>query len=196
MKMLILVLSIMSYTKHTNTIGDIQAENIKGNNEKELNRLYVENYQRVENFILTNSGNAEQAKDIYQEAFIAMWRNIQLGKFQPQGDNALNNYLYTIAKNKWLDHLRSSKVKKTISLDSFTENVMTIETSDDSIIERLELIREKFGNLGDNCRELLKRFYYAKESLKAIAITFNWTEETAKNNKYRCMEKLRSLVKK
>jgi DNA-directed RNA polymerase specialized sigma24 family protein len=32
--------------------------------------------------------------------------------------------------------------------------------------------------------------------LKEIAKDMGWTEATAKNNKYRCMEKLRSMINK
>lgn len=169
---------------------------IKTNDENALSNLYTANYKKVEHFILKNNGNTDQAKDIYQEAFIAMWQNIQMDKFQPQNDTSLHNYLFTIAKNKWLDHLRSSNVKKTVSIDFLGENLMTIDELDDNTIELLESIKEKFRHLGDNCKELLKRFYYAKEPLKTIATAFNWTEETAKNNKYRCMEKLRQLINK
>ncbi|MEI9913190.1 MAG: sigma factor [Bacteroidota bacterium] len=51
---------------------------LKANDEQALKALYAANYSKVENYVLDNSGSAEDAKDIYQEAFIAVWRNIQL----------------------------------------------------------------------------------------------------------------------
>ncbi len=61
-----------------------QLMRIKANDEKVLGELYRHNYRKVENYILKNSGTAEHAKDIFQEAFLALWPNVQLNKFQPE----------------------------------------------------------------------------------------------------------------
>lgn len=185
----------MSKPDFTENPDSIYIQALRSNDEKALKELYVANYHRVENYIIKNSGSIEHAKDIYQEAFIAMWRNVQLDQFMPANAGSLNNYLFTIAKNKWLDYLRTQKIKKNVKLDDGYEELMTIEETDDITIKRLARVKEKFKALGDNCRNLLKRFYYGRESLKSIAAVFNWTEATAKNNKYRCIEKLRSLLK-
>ncbi|HMR82350.1 MAG TPA: sigma-70 family RNA polymerase sigma factor [Niabella sp.] len=185
----------MSKLNFTETPDSIYIEALRTNDEKVLKELYVANYHRVEDYVIKNSGSTEHAKDIYQEAFTALWRNVQLDKFMPANAGSLNNYLFTIAKNKWLDYLRTVKVKKNIKLDDEYAELMSIEETDDITIKRLTLVKEKFKALGDNCRNLLKRFYYGRESLKSIAAVFNWTEATAKNNKYRCIEKLRSLLK-
>lgn len=60
-----------------------------------------------------------QAKDIYQEAFLAVWQNIKKGAFQPRNESALQGYLFQIAKNKWTDELRSARYKKTQRQESF-----------------------------------------------------------------------------
>ena len=169
---------------------------LKSNNERALKDLYVANYKKVERFVKDNSGSEEDARDIYQEAFIAMWRNIQLNKFNPVTENSIEAYLFQIAKYKWLDHLRSSAVKKTTTLSDHYENMMTFEELNDNDVQLLTVIKEKFKQLGSSCRDLLTRFYYRKQSLKKIAAALDWTEATAKNNKYRCMERLRALIKK
>ena len=168
---------------------------IKANNESALKSLYAGNYFKVEKYVLNNNGTIEDAKDIYQEAFIATWRNIQLDKFYPENENALEGYLFRIAKNKWLDHLRSGHYKKVTrindSADIFPEDLLPEED-----IEYIAEVKNKFKNLGENCREVLTRFYYKKESMRTIAENFDWTEATAKNNKYRCLQRLRALLKK
>ena len=50
---------------------------IKNNDRDTLEKIYQENFHKVLSYILKNSGTPQQAKDIYQEAFIAMWRNIK-----------------------------------------------------------------------------------------------------------------------
>jgi len=170
-----------------------QLEAIKANDELALKEFYDANFYKVESFILDNSGSRQQAKDIFQEAFIATWRNVQLGKFIPQSATSLNGYLYQIARNKWLTHLSSSHVTRVVPL----KESMEFE-EDESFVEKdkyIEEVKKHFKHLGANCKDLLSRFYYLNESLREIANAFGWTEATARNNKYRCIQKLKSLLK-
>lgn len=167
---------------------------LKANDEKALKTLYNDNYHKVYTYVLQNNGTGEQAKDIYQDAFIITWRNIQLGKFKPQEYKAVGAYIFQVARFKWLDHLRLSSVKKTVSLSFEYEDMMTFDNFNDIDTERIALIKQNFKKLGDNCKDLLTRFYYRKQALKEIADALDITEATAKNNKYRCMERLRSML--
>lgn len=166
---------------------------LKVNDEVALTQLYSGNYAKIEKYVLQNNGTIDDAKDIFQEAFIAVWRNIQLDKFYPESERALEGYLYRIAKNKWLDHLRSGRYKRTTTM---TEKGISHEEDPtvDYAEEYIEHVKSEFKNLGDNCREVLTRFFYLKESMRVIAQKFDWTEATAKNNKYRCLQRLRELI--
>ncbi len=167
---------------------------IKANDEATLKSLYENNYHTVEKYVLNNNGSVEQAKDIYQEAFIAVWRNIQLDKFNHENESALIGYLFQIARNKWMDYLRSNHFKKNIKLSDI-EYRLPEEVADEEDNSFIANVKKQFEELGGNCRELLTRFYYKKESMKIIAKQFAWTEATARNNKYRCLQQLRELIK-
>lgn len=191
---------IVAFMQKNESVADVPAfalvPAIRLNDDAALKTLYTENYPKVEIFVLKNNGTADEAKDVYQEAFIAVWRNLQLERFSGN-DSALAGYLYRIAKNKWLDHLRSGQYKHKLPLTPQIENGMEADdglTGDEQ--QYLQAVRENFGKLGEACRELLRRFYYGREPLKVIATGFGWTEATAKNNKYRCLQRLRDLIKK
>lgn len=183
-----------SVAPHTTT--EAQLKSLQESDDATLQHLYSSNYYKVENYVLNNNGTAEQAKDIFQEAFIAVWRNIQLGKFQVQQNASIEAYLFQVAKNKWLDYLRSGHFTKVISLDksNVSEPVTASVNSEEN--EYLVAIRRHFKNLGDSCKKILTLFYYEDESMKEIAEKMGWTEATAKNNKYRCIQKLKELVNK
>ena len=171
-----------------------QVQAVRQNDESELKALYQRNYAKVERYVLDNNGSEEEAKDVFQEAFIAVWRNVQLGKYQQQENSSLDAYLVRIAKNKWLDQLRINKRRPVVSL---TEQVNgTAEEDGLPQIEQqaLDSIKKNLGLLGQMCREVLARFYYRKESMREIAADMNWTEATARNNKYRCLQQLRKMV--
>lgn len=171
-------------------------QGILGNDEAALKQLYQSEFFKTKFFVIKNKGTAEQAKDIYQEAFIAVWRNVQLGSFIPQSETALAGYLYQVAKNKWIDYLRSAYYNETIREGDVEANYELVEEMPADQSEYINQIKKGLQQLGENCKEVLGRFYYKNETMKAIATAMNWTEATARNNKYRCLEKLRELVKK
>src|SRR5690606_27129523 len=156
---------------------------IKTNNPSTLKLLYVSNYPKIELLVLSNNGTKEDAKDVYQEAFIVVWNHIKNNTFIPLNETAVQGYLYTISKNKWTDVLKSSRFKKTALIKDekslITQSDMIHDShQDDFFDEKLNLIMEAFKNMGAPCKHLLTDFYYNKKSLKAIAIELNIEEHT------------------
>ncbi len=176
-------------------------EAIKKNDTQVLKQLYVSNYPKIELLILKNSGSKDDAKDIYQEAFLAVWQNIKQNRFIPKNESSINGYLYTIAKNKWLDTLRSKGYKKTL----VTSRLYHFEIKDeennginDDILKdnRLQDVIQAFTHLGEACKNLLSKFYFEKKSMNLIAQELELDPASTRNKKYRCMKKLRELALK
>lgn len=169
---------------------------IKSNNSSVIKKFYTENYKKVELLILKNSGSVEYAKDIYQDAFITVWTHIKNNKFTPKNETALQGYLYKVSKNKWMDVLRSKSFKNSKTLNYKILDFVASEDQEDTDLKnnKLKLTMLAFKNLGQSCKELLNTFYFEKKSLKDIASKLKIEETTARNKKYRCMEKLRALV--
>lgn len=69
---------------------------IKINDEPTLQRIYKSNFEKVKRFVLKNNGNSAAAKDVYQEAFVAMWKNIKRDKCCSKDASSVNGYLYQI----------------------------------------------------------------------------------------------------
>lgn len=181
-------------SNHHNAQNQLVAA-FKKNDPVVLENFYAGNYSKVEAYIIQNNGDAEKAKDIFQEAFVAVWQNIKLDKFIPNNDTALSGYIYQIAKNKWIDYLRSAYKKNTLHSDNI---VLTNEAEPEVAEEQeqqLQQMKTHFANLGATCKDVLLRFYYKKESLRNIATSLGWTEATARNNKYRCLQQLKGLMK-
>ncbi len=187
---------------HNNlTTSNQLVEAIKINDARVLKELYQTNYKKIEILILKNSGTIDHAKDIYQEAFLTVWQNVKQDKFQPQSETALIGYLYTIAKNKWMDFLRSKEYKKTVvssTLNNFNISDSGSENNDDDILKenRLQDVMQVFKHLGSSCKSLLMKFYFEKKSMDTIAEELQLDTASTRNKKYRCMQKLRALVLK
>lgn len=182
-----------TFAGQTHLLQQFQA--IRENDEKALQDLYQKNFYKTERYVLDNSGTTDEAKDIYQEAFIAVWRNVQLGRFQPQHNGSLEGYLFQLAKNKWLDHLRTARRKPVVPLTESINSLEAIQHVSEEEQALLNLVKKNMQQLGPQCRDVLERFYYRRQSLRTISEAFGWTEATAKNNKYRCLQRLKDALK-
>ncbi len=185
---------------HQTGTRKVTLSGILQNNDLVLRSLYEGVFPKVRRFILQNNGSEEQAKDTFQEAFIATWKNVKEGKFTEQKGTSVEAYLYTIAKNKWLDYLRSSKYKKT-SYSNSAINMERVEareeddpTETDDTQKEMDAMRQAFEKLGAHCKVLLNLFYFERKSMDEISLELKIVAASARNQKYRCMEKLRSLT--
>jgi len=172
---------------------------IKNNDSIALKGIYTTYYPKVEALVLKNSGTRDHAKDIYQDAFLAVWQNIKQDKFIPRNESSINGYIYTIAKNKWMDVLRSQGFKKTIIASQLNYFEIKDEENngiDDDILKekRLEDVMQAFKNLGEACKNLLRKFYFEKKSMNLIAEELALDSASTRNKKYRCMKKLKEIA--
>ena len=94
------------------------ANAFKNNDEKVMQEVYQNIFPKFKGHVLKNSGNEMQAKDVYQEAFVTCWRNIKENKLKDNSN--IEGYLLTIAKNKWIDYLRSTDFKKMVKTADFS----------------------------------------------------------------------------
>lgn len=182
----------MGNTKQTN---QELIQGFRQNNTAVLEEVYVRVFPKIKIHVLKNNGNEAAAKDIYQEAFIACWKNIKADKLAE--DSNIEAYLYTIAKNKWTDYLRSSEYRKRKSEPVRTQ---VVSSDEDSAVDEGEeetkrtAMQRALAQLGLNCRTVLTLFYFERRSMNEIATVMNVAPASARNQKYRCMEQLRKLT--
>lgn len=165
------------------------------NDHKVLNYLYKEIGPKVKNMVMNMGGSIEEANDIFQEGMIAAYVNIKSGKYQLSENAKFSTYLQQLCKYKWYDVCKSAHKSKGASLDADYDADVDIASS----VERSEKYNELIkclNSLGRSCRDILKLFYWEKESMDSIAQILNITPATAKNNKYRCMQKLKEIAPK
>jgi RNA polymerase sigma-70 factor (ECF subfamily) len=166
--------------------------------ESQLQKIYAENYYKTESFVVINSGTAEEAKDIYQEAFMVLWQKLNTGELDMNDQDRLNAFLYRVARNKWIDHLRSKEhSQKTYfnndNTDQYDHSELQTET-DQEWENKINNVLIWIKKLKPDCKRILIRFYYEKVSIRDISKQFDIDEASAKNKKYRCMEKLRKMA--
>ncbi len=74
-------------------------------------------------YALPRVNDKEIAKDLVQETFLAAWRNIDNYK----GEASEKNWLFTILKNKIIDHYRKASTRLTDRIEDTTEDAAFAE---------------------------------------------------------------------
>ena len=109
---------------------------ILNNSEEALNRLYLGYFPMVLQFILNNSGDEADAKDVYQEAIIVLYNKIKSGNFELS--SKLKTYLFSVSRRIWLKMLAQQSKKTNIIADF--EVVLAVEEDVDQV--PLGVVRE------------------------------------------------------
>lgn len=163
---------------------------ILNHDKKILEKIYREYLSKITTMVKRNNGSADEAKDIFQEAIIIIFRRAKEADFELT--QTFYSYLYAVARYLWLRQLKK-KHRQVIELDSSN----TPEDEHDIVKEieereQKKLFREKLEELGEECKKVLKQFFLGVP-LKEIAIDLNYTENYIKKKKFNCKE---ALVKK
>ncbi len=163
------------------------------NDRKAVETIYRENYNMVQALVVKNSGNIDDAKDIFQEAMIVLYQRVQSEAFELNCQ--IKTYIYSVSRRLWLKRLVQQN-RFLIADDSEQEVVSVDEQVDEHEKQNTEfLMMEKaMGSLGEPCKSLLEAFYMQKRSMQEIASNFGYTNaENAKNQKYKCLMRLKKL---
>ncbi|OAV43435.1 RNA polymerase sigma factor [Lewinella sp. 4G2] len=158
-----------------------------------LGYLYEHWFPPIDRQTQALGGTAEDSFDVFQESIVVLYLNASTGKVQPRADSRLSTYLQAVAKNIWRAQTRKNRKLATVDLPPQIEQYP--EELDDELYTRVTELEAALANLGEKCRRLLHLFYFEKLSLRRIAEVMTYTEQTAKNNKYRCVQRLRAQLK-
>jgi len=172
--------------------------------------VLVQRYDRqVLRLALNVLGSAEDAQDVYQEAFLKIYRNLPRFRF----DCAFYTWIYRIVTNVCLDHLRRRRSRPedqapVIHTDSADErrsadffDRQQAADGGESNPER-QLLGLEIGNkieaalqaLSPRERVVFEMKHYQGLKLRAIGEALGTTEDTVKNSLFRATRKLRSQL--
>jgi RNA polymerase sigma-70 factor (ECF subfamily) len=145
----------------------------------------------------------EDARDVYQEAFLRVYRNIHTFRF----DCSFHTWLYRIVTNICLDHLRKRKVRR--------EEAAVVDTADGPV-DRMDSFEQEgahgdperrlwnsqlssrihaaLGDLTPRERMVFELRHYQGLRLRAIGDMLGTSEEAAKNCLFRATQKMRAVL--
>lgn len=169
-------------------------DGIRNYNSEILEFVYTENFKSIRRMVLSNSGDNSDAEDVFQESMLVLFRKVQEDTFSLT--STLNTFIYSIARLIWLKELNQRK-KRPSNLDDFESHsndersvLSTIEYND-----RLALYKEKFEELSDDCKKVLKMFI---NGIPVAVITQRMgysSDQHTKNRRFRCKKSLITRIK-
>jgi RNA polymerase sigma-70 factor, ECF subfamily len=164
---------------------------------EQLVRLHDQNVLRL---ALNMLRSPEDARDIYQEAFLRVYKNLHTFRF----DCSFHTWLYRIVTNLCLDALRKRKVRREEStvvetsdgpldrMDTVEEGRVDGDPERQLLSRQLEKkIRECMADLTPRERVVFEMRHYQGLRLKMIGETLGTSEEAAKNCLFRATQKMR-----
>lgn len=168
-------------------------QGLANSDSKAIETIYKQNYNMVQSFIVNNNGSYDDARDIFQEAMIALYEKTKSESFTLTCK--INTYVYSVCRRLWLKRLQQlgkfsgsfEILEETISVDEDIE----IHKKRDA---EYKIMEHALGSMGEPCKSLLEGYYIKKMDMQALAKEFGYTNaDNAKNQKYKCLMRLKKM---
>lgn len=163
-------------------------EGMQRGDERAIKKIYDLALTSVITWVEENSGSEADARDVFQDALLALFRRLNKGDFELTC--ALKSYLRIVCKNLWLAKIRKSKKVSHLDKESEENQVM-----DQKIIEQIETNERRkffyshFEKLAESCQKIMAMFF-DKIPLAEIARKMDTSEAYIKKRKFQCKEQL------
>lgn len=164
-------------------------EGLKTSDSVVLEYVYKKYFPIVRFFVIKNSGTDEDAKDIFQEAIIIIYKRLKDESLDLTC--AFKTYLYSVCRILWMRQLEKKKVRNEV----VTDNQVFIQLDEDieglaAEQEQFRIYQKHFQLLHKDCQAILQLFL-KKVPLKEIAQQLNIrSDKYLKKRKYACKEAL------
>ena len=149
-------------------------------------------YWVIRKFVLDH----DDADDITQEVFLKLYKS--LGDFR--GESALYTYIYKIAVNYSLNHIKRNKVLSTYKkeIDSEAFRIKSEDAGSDELFDRninAKIIREAIETLPEQQRAVFTMRFYEELSYEEIANILGTSVGGLKANYFHAFKKIQVYLK-
>jgi RNA polymerase sigma factor (sigma-70 family) len=161
--------------------------------KKAIETIYRENYNMIQSLIINNSGSADDARDVFQEAMIVLYERVRSGSFEL--NCLIKTYVYSVSRRLWLKRLQQMNHYSQVT-DNLQETVPVEDEIEENerINNEFQAMAKAINSLGEPCKSLLEAYYLEKKNMQEIALSFGYTNaDNAKNQKYKCLMRLKKI---
>ncbi|MBP1755234.1 MAG: polymerase sigma factor, sigma-70 family [Firmicutes bacterium] len=157
---------------------------------KEIIRLYYEFKTDLYHYLLGLTHDSTLADDLLSDTFLQAI--ISLPSFR--GESSIKTWLFGIARNLWLQHLR--KHKSTINIDEMPERIIDNDLLQGIVLDELAKRVKALLSEKDSCSREVFIMRMNGYSYKTIAETLKISESTARVIEFRTRKWLQAILSK
>jgi len=167
-------------------------------------KTLLERYEgELFNFLYHTTNDRQAAEDLFQEAFLQVFANIE--RFRPGG--RFRPWLYTIAANLARDEMRRRRRRKSVSLDAEVRggeetafvDMVDAQSLDPSMAvagqETAAMAAEMMNALPANLREVVVLYFYNDMKYSEISEALGVPMGTVKSRLYRAIREMAHAMK-
>ena len=167
----------------------------KGDNQS-FGLLYDHYVKKIYRFIFLKVSSRQEAEDLTHEVFLSAWQ--KLPNFKIKGF-PFSSWLYRIARNRVIDHYRTSK--KHIDLDALGDTLEKHFLQDsENHFDRIDIdidikkIKKAISQLNENQQEIIQMRFIEDLSPKEISQILIRKEGTIRIIQHRAIEKIKKIL--
>ena len=173
-------------------------EALRSNDERMIREIYKQHATQALRWVVARGGSADDARDIFQEALIAVFEKAQQPDFVLTCP--LGALLHVICSRKWIDRFRQKSRDTEVRNEEerrysteVTDDVLTV--AEDALAEqsRQERLTTAFVQLSDLCRQLLTLLSNGTAPREAAAMLKMNSVDTLYRRKNACAERWRDV---
>ena len=168
---------------------------LKKDSKKLFEFIYRTYYPSVRTFILKQNGNEQDAKDVFQDAVIAIIKNANEKKLK-ENNILFQTYLMAICRHIWYNQQRLPE-KELLNESDLAEDYGFDEELMNAVDETTErqIFQNNFKKLDKICQKILT-YHLKKLSDKKIAKKVKIKDVSyLRKRKYLCKERLIKMIK-
>jgi RNA polymerase sigma factor (sigma-70 family) len=162
-------------------------EEVKGGKVEKLAILFERHHVPLYNFFLRLTGNQNVSEDLVQDVFFRILKY----RHTYQGQSKFTIWMYQIARNAHIDHLR--KRKEELPLEEQWDEAAAKEPSPYEEVEKghdIALLNQALARLPLKKREILVLSRFQNMKYREIAELFGWQIGTVKASVHRAVKEL------
>jgi RNA polymerase sigma-70 factor (ECF subfamily) len=175
--------------KESNETDEQLIDGIKRDDYVSYSRLFVRYYQSLCRFVYGMTASRHDTEDIVQDVFLYLWNDRKRIHIHEN----VSGYLYKMAKNRTLNHIRQEINYKTL-LENQERKPYEVEEDAAEADEYRMALYDCIDRLSTRCREILLMHRIKGFKQKEIAEQLNISLKTVKNQIWISLQKLKTCI--
>jgi len=189
---------------HENAESARYLKGIRENDHAVIDEIYRKFSGTIINMIQQNNGTEADARDIFQDVMISVFRQAHNGL---ELKCAFNTFLYLACKKRWISYVQSKYRSKTnYGEDSFS-NVLSINEEVNQFIkedEKFKLVVEKVKMMNEGCKDVIEmswkrgadgNYMNWMEIARILEVSYAYVRKKASECKSRLIDMVRKDVR-